>query len=109
MALTGSSALGMGAGPRTGAAVEDAAFSWGLAGYGRTQLLEAHAREDEDTMAIDITFDSRTDSNGEDPDFASPTLRRYHRLLWSKPLPTGALVEHPAAEMPTRPDDNGAT
>src|SRR5262249_25142110 len=25
-----------------------------------------------------------------DPDASSPTLRRYHRLLWSKPLPSGA-------------------
>ena len=74
-----------------------------------TQLLEAHAREDEDTMAIDITSDFRTDSNGKDPDLASPTLRRYHRLLWSKPLPTGSLVEHLAAEIPTRPDDSEAT
>lgn len=76
------------AGLRTGAAVKIAAFSWGFAGYGRTQLLEAHAREDEDTMPIDITFDFRTDSNGENPDFASPTLRRNHHLLWSKPLST---------------------
>ena len=41
-------------------------------------------------MAIDIAFDFRTDANGEDPDTHSPTLRRYHRLLWSKPLPSGA-------------------
>ena len=38
---------------------------------------------------IDITFDFRTDSNGKDPDSHSPTLREYHRTLWSKPLPTG--------------------
>ena len=41
-------------------------------------------------MAIDIAFDFRTDANGKDPDSHSPTLRRYHRLLWSKPLPSGA-------------------
>jgi hypothetical protein len=41
-------------------------------------------------MAIDIAFDFRTDANGKDPDSYSPTLRRYHRLLWSKPLPSGA-------------------
>jgi hypothetical protein len=43
-------------------------------------------------MAIDITFDFRTDTPDYprcDPDTRSPTLRRYHRLLWSKPLPCG--------------------
>lgn len=38
---------------------------------------------------IDITFDFRTDAGGKDPDTFSPTLRRYHKLLWSKPLPSG--------------------
>jgi len=38
---------------------------------------------------IDTTFDFRDDSNGKDPDGHSPTLRKYHRLLWSKPLPDG--------------------
>jgi hypothetical protein len=41
-------------------------------------------------MAIDITFDFRTDAGGRDPDSHSPTLRRYHRLLWSKSLPGGS-------------------
>ena len=41
-------------------------------------------------MAVDIAFDFRTDAHGRDPDTYSPTLRRYHRLLWSKPLPSGA-------------------
>lgn len=41
--------------------------------------------------SIDTTFDFRTDTPpGKDPDARSPTLRRYHRLLWSKPLPNGA-------------------
>lgn len=40
-------------------------------------------------MQIDTTFDFRTDAAGRDPDAYSPTLRRYHRLLWSKPLPSG--------------------
>ena len=40
-------------------------------------------------MLVDIDFDVRTDSNGSDPDSSSPTLRRYHQLLWSKPLPSG--------------------
>ncbi len=38
---------------------------------------------------IDISFDVRTDSGGKDPDFASKTLRQYHKLLWSKTLPNG--------------------
>jgi hypothetical protein len=38
---------------------------------------------------IDVTFDFRSDAGGKDPDSHSPTLRRYHRLLWSKPLPDG--------------------
>lgn len=42
---------------------------------------------------IDITFDFRTDANGGDPDSTSPTLRRYHQLLWSKPLPNGKVFD----------------
>ena len=39
---------------------------------------------------IDVTFDFRDDTReGGDPDALSPTLRRYHRLLWSKALPSG--------------------
>jgi hypothetical protein len=42
-------------------------------------------------MGIDIAFDFRSDTPpGKDPDWYSPTLRRYHGLLWSKPLPSGA-------------------
>lgn len=45
-------------------------------------------------MIIDTTFDFRTDTPpGKDPDSRSQTLRRYHQLLWSKPLPRGALFE----------------
>jgi hypothetical protein len=51
---------------------------------------------------IDTSFDFRIDSAGRDPDKYSPTLRRYHRLLWSKPLPwrgcAGVAGEH--AEVP---------
>ncbi|CAM3468403.1 DUF6994 domain-containing protein [Occultella aeris] len=43
--------------------------------------------------AIDTTFDFRTDAGGKDPDSHSPTLRRYHRMLWSKPLPSGAVFD----------------
>jgi hypothetical protein len=39
---------------------------------------------------IDTTFDVRTDAGGKDPDSHSRTLRRYHRLLWSRALPGGA-------------------
>ena len=40
---------------------------------------------------IDVTFDFRSDTPpGKDPDSHSNTLRRYHKLLWSKPLPGGA-------------------
>lgn len=42
-----------------------------------------------DLKNIDISFDVRTDSNGKDPDYASPALKSYHQLLWSKPLPNG--------------------
>jgi hypothetical protein len=38
---------------------------------------------------IDTGFDVRTDADGKDPDSHSKTLRRYHQLLWSKPLPSG--------------------
>jgi len=43
---------------------------------------------------IDVSFDFRSDTpTGRDPDAYSRTLRRYHRLLWSKPLPSGAMFE----------------
>jgi hypothetical protein len=42
-------------------------------------------------MTIDVAFDFGADAKGKnpDPDKDSPTLRLYHRLLWSKPLPVG--------------------
>lgn len=40
--------------------------------------------------AIDVTFDMRSDTpEGLDPDTHSPTLKRYHQLLWQKALPAG--------------------
>jgi len=43
-------------------------------------------------MLIDTSFDFRTDTPaGKDPDTHSKTLRRYHKELWSKPLPRGVL------------------
>lgn len=44
-------------------------------------------------MIIDTTFDFYTDTNGGDPDSTSPTLRSYHQLLWSKPLPNGQMFD----------------
>ena len=38
---------------------------------------------------IDTAFDVRSDAGTGDPDTTSPTLRRYHQLLWSKRLPNG--------------------
>lgn len=40
-------------------------------------------------MIIDTTFNVYTDARGGDPDSTSPTLRQYHKHLWSKPLPNG--------------------
>ncbi len=48
-------------------------------------------------LVVDTTFDVRTDAAGMDPDRFSKTLRRYHQLLWSKPLPGGALFHLDAA------------
>ena len=42
---------------------------------------------------IDPRFDVRADSNlNSDPDSHSETLRQYHKLLWSKPLPSGDML-----------------
>lgn len=41
------------------------------------------------TAPIDVCFYFPSDAGGGDPDRTSPTLRRYHKLLWSKPLPDG--------------------
>ena len=39
---------------------------------------------------IDVDFKVFSDTPpGKDPDQHSPTLRRYHQVLWSKPLPRG--------------------
>lgn len=39
---------------------------------------------------VDTTFEFHSDTpTGKDADAHSATLRRYHRLLWSKPLPSG--------------------
>ena len=41
---------------------------------------------------IDITFDFRTDLHGKDIDKDSPTLKKYHKILWSKSLPNGKIL-----------------
>jgi hypothetical protein len=51
-------------------------------------------------VVIDITFDFRSDAAGRDPDAFSPTLRRYHQVLWSKPLPSGAPFQLELASPP---------
>lgn len=42
-------------------------------------------------MRIDVAFDLRTDTYGSDTDKDSETLRQYHKALWSKRLPSGAM------------------
>ena len=42
---------------------------------------------------IDTSFDMSSDANGGDPDATSPTLRKYHKLLWRKRLPSGELFD----------------
>lgn len=42
---------------------------------------------------IDTNINMYSDANGGDPDATSPTLRTYHKLLWSKPLPSGDLFD----------------
>jgi hypothetical protein len=42
-------------------------------------------------LPIDITFNFYSDSGGKDPDSHSPTLKKYHKILWNKPLPSGKI------------------
>lgn len=42
---------------------------------------------------IDITFKTYSDAGGGDPDATSKTLKAYHKLLWSKALPSGVHFE----------------
>lgn len=43
---------------------------------------------------IDINFDFYSDTPPKkDPDYHSPTLRKYHKILWSKTLPNGELFQ----------------
>jgi hypothetical protein len=45
----------------------------------------------EQKLHIDVSFNFYSDSGGKDPDSHSPTLKKYHKLLWSKPLPSGKI------------------
>jgi hypothetical protein len=40
-------------------------------------------------MLVDTTFNFYSDAQGGDPDCTSPTLRKYHEILWNKPLLNG--------------------
>ena len=44
-------------------------------------------------MRIDTKFNVHSDAQGGDPDITSPTLRLYHKILWSKSLPIGKTFE----------------
>jgi hypothetical protein len=44
-------------------------------------------------MIIDTKFNVHSDARGGDPDSTSPTLRKYHKILWSKRLPNGKVFE----------------
>jgi hypothetical protein len=44
-------------------------------------------------MIIDTAFNVYSDAQGGDPDSTSPTLRKYHKILWSKSLPNGKKFE----------------
>jgi hypothetical protein len=47
----------------------------------------------EQTLSIDTTFNFYSDSGGKDPDSHSPTLKKYHKLLWRKALPNGEIFK----------------
>lgn len=54
-----------------------------------------------DTTIIDTTFDFRSDTPaGQDPDTWSPTLARYHHILWNKALPSGKILELSTTKAP---------
>lgn len=40
-------------------------------------------------MRFNTEYDFRADAGGYDPDAYSPTLKQYHRFLWSKAVPAG--------------------
>ena len=44
-------------------------------------------------MIVDTKFNVYSDAQGGDPDSTSPTLRSYHKFLWTKTLPNGKSFE----------------
>jgi len=59
----------------------------------RLKILDSDVSHDV-VITIDPRFDVRADSNlNSDPDSHSETLRQYHKLLWSKSLPSGDLLD----------------
>ena len=44
-------------------------------------------------MIIDTNYNFHTDARGGDPDSTSQTLKKYHKILWCKPLPNGKKFE----------------
>ena len=56
--------------------------------------LEQNQKDQNENIKIDATFDFRSDTTpNRDPDKYSATLRSYHKLLWSKTLPNGQLLD----------------
>ena len=49
---------------------------------------------------IDITFDFRSDSKGRDPDTYSPMRNAYHKMVWSKELPNGEVMDLKSGRAP---------
>jgi hypothetical protein len=45
------------------------------------------------TNFVDTTYNVYSDAQGGDPDSTSPTLRLFHKTLWSKPLPNGRIFQ----------------
>ncbi len=70
-----------------------AAIQFGLRGSELKKVSRMNHRRSTKQMLVDTTFNVHTDARGGDPDSTSPTLRSYHKFLWSKPLPSGATFE----------------
>lgn len=48
---------------------------------------------DDSKTSIDTEFDFRQEVGDKDPDIYSPTLKRFHQILWSKTLPNGKSLQ----------------
>jgi len=62
----------------------------GLAAYVEASI---ESELSESFIMIDTSFNMLSDANGGDTDTTSPTLRKYHTLLWRKCLPNGELFD----------------